>query len=93
MQDQGHSGTHHAQDLATTLFPTAYHLLFTRDAGKVHGPSLPHVPGPEKPLHLGHKTGRISPYQELALGCSWGGGIARTTGPSPPAWGCRVCPG
>lgn len=61
MQDQGHNRTHQAQDTATTLFPTAQHLLFTRNAGKVHSPSLLHVPGPERPPYPGHKTGRISP--------------------------------
>lgn len=30
MQDQGHSRTHRAQDLATRLLPTAQHLLFAR---------------------------------------------------------------
>lgn len=45
MQCQGHNRTHHEQDLATMLFSTAQHLPFTRDAGKVHSPSLPHVPG------------------------------------------------
>lgn len=45
MQDQDHNRTHHAQDLAATLFLTAQHLLFTRDTGRVHSLSLPHVPG------------------------------------------------
>lgn len=83
MQDQGHNRTYHAPELTTTLFP------FTRDAGKVHSPSPPHVPGLETtaPWAQDRQDLTMPRGRALALGSSWGGGFASTTGPSPPV--CR----